>query len=105
MNGIRPKQHARMGTFYLEEAVLDVLLEARYENECIGAAAISKRAGIFRERGDVNIMNDAIVTGILVKLSDENRVERCLQDNEQGGWRLTNGEFESRRDDVPLGAN
>ena len=46
MTGIRPKQHARMGEFHLEEAVLDVLLESRYENECLGAAEVGKRAGI-----------------------------------------------------------
>ena len=29
MMGFRPKQHARMGMFLLEEAVLDVLMEAQ----------------------------------------------------------------------------
>ena len=98
--GIRPKQHARMGMFYLEESVLDVLLESKYEQECLGPAEISKRAGIFRERGSVNIMNDAIVTGILVKLADEDRVQRCEQPNMQGGWELTDKEFAERRDDT-----
>ena len=101
-NGIRPKQHARLGIFYLEESVLDVLLESKYEGECLGPADISRRAGIFRERGDVNIMNDAIVHGILVKLSDENRVQRCTQPNGRGGWELTDKEFTERRDDVGL---
>lgn len=97
---IRPKQHARMGMFLLEEAVLDTLLEARQEDECIGAAAISVRAGIFRERGSVNIINDAIVTGVLVKLADEGRVERCKQQGRRrGGWQLADREFEARRDD------
>lgn len=100
MIGIRPKQHARMGEFHLEEAVLDVLLEARHEGDCLGAAAISRRAGIFRDRGDVNIMNDAIAHGILVKLADEGRVQRCKQANAQGGWELTKREFDLRRDDV-----
>lgn len=98
--GIRPKQHARMGMFYLEEAVLDVLLEAKHEEECLGPAEISKRAGIFRDRGSVNIMNDAIVHGVLVKLSDEGRVERCKQPTGRGGWELTEREFAERRDDV-----
>lgn len=100
---IRPKQHARMGMFYLEEAVLDVLLEAAYEEECLGAAAISRRAGIFRDRGEVNIMNDAIAHGVLVKLSDEGRVERCTQaGTSAGGWKITDNEFETRREDVQL---
>lgn len=97
---IRPKQLSRMGQFYLEEAILDILLEARHERECIGPAEISKRAGIFRDRGKENIMNDAIVTGFLVKLSDQEKVSRCTQSNNKGGWELTEREFRSRRDDV-----
>ena len=101
MMSIRPKQHARMGIFLLEEAVLDVLLEARHEDECIGPAEISARAGIFRERGSVNIMNDAIVTGVLVKLADEGRVERCTQQGRRrGGWQLADREYAARRDDI-----
>ena len=34
MTGLRPKQLVRLGMFYLEEAILDILLEARYEGEC-----------------------------------------------------------------------
>ena len=97
---IRPKQLTRIGQFYLEEAILDILLEAKHENECIGAAEISRRAGIFRDRGKENIMNDAIATGLLVKLSDENKVLRCEQESGRGGWELTDTEFQSRRDDV-----
>ena len=100
MSGIRPKQHARMGQFYLEEAVLDVLLEAKHEGDCIGPADISRRAGIFRDRGEVDIMNDAIATGVLVKLHTEGRVQRCTQPNNRGGWDLTDHEFALRRDDV-----
>lgn len=100
---IRPKQFARLGEFHLEEAILDVLLEARHEEQCIGAAEISKRAGIFRDRGVENIINDAIATGLLVKLRDANKVQRCKQPNAKGGWELTDEEFERRRDDVNLG--
>lgn len=100
MNGIRPKQLARLGQFYLEEAVLDVLLEAKHEGDCIGAAAISRKAGIFRDRGDLDIINDAIVTGILIKLHTERRVQRCDQSNTRRGWDLTDSEFALRRDDV-----
>lgn len=99
---IRPKQFSRMGEFYLEEAILDVLLEARHEHQCLGPAAISKRAGIFRERGKESIMNDAIVIGMLVKLYEHGKVHRCKQESGQGGWELTKVEFESRRDDVSL---
>lgn len=101
MTGFRPKQLARMGMFNLEESILDVLLEAKHENECLGPAEISKRAGIFRDRGTENIMNDAITTGLLVKLATEKRVERCKQKNGRGGWGLTQSEFAARRDDLP----
>ena len=100
MAGIRPKQMARMGEFYLQEAIMDVLLDASYEDDCIGPAEISRRAGVFRERGSEDIMNDAIATGILVKLLDENKVRRCKQDNGKGGWELTPEEFKRRRDDI-----
>lgn len=101
MSGVRPKQHARIGMFHLEEAVLDVLLEAKHKGDCIGPAEISRKAGIFRDRGEVNIMNDAIVTGILVKMADEGRVSRCRQAGaNRGGWELTNREYAQRRDDV-----
>lgn len=105
---IRPKQFTRMGQFYLEEAVLDVLLTAKHEGRCIGAAEISRSAGLFREsgdesRGEPKSMNDAIATGILIKLMKAGRVDRCEQSPGRGGWELTDNEFEQRRDDVDVG--
>lgn len=100
MNGIRPKQHARIGEFHLEEAILDVLLEAKHEKQCIGAAEVGRRAGIYRDRGKSDTMNDAVATGLLVKLEEQGRVQRCEQENTRGGWELTDKEFASRRDDV-----
>jgi hypothetical protein len=100
MSGIRPKQLARLGQFYLEEAVLDVPLREAQRGGCIGPAEISVRAGIFRERGTPNIMNDAIATGILVKLFDDGKVERCEQPSGRGGWKLTDAEFARRRDEI-----
>ena len=101
MSGIRPKQLARIGEFHLEEAILDVLLNAKYENECLGPADISRRAGIYRERGAINAMNDAIVTGLLVKMHEQGRVARCKQEStKRGGWELTDKEYGLRRDDV-----
>ena len=85
----------------MEEAVLDVLLEARYEEKCIGAAEISRRSGIYRDRGKADVMNDAIVTGLLVKLHGQGCVERCTQQRSGlGGWELTGEEFQSRCDDA-----
>jgi hypothetical protein len=64
----------------------------------MGASDISQRAGIYREAGVVH-MNDAIVTGLLNKLYKAKRVEKCNQDNGRGGWKLTDAEFERRKDD------
>lgn len=97
---IRPKQLSRMGMFYLQEAVLDVLYENYNEGYGIGAADISKRAGIYRERGPSDIMNDAIVTGILNSLHEEKKVKRTSQESGRGGWSLTDSEYNRRRDDV-----
>lgn len=101
MLGIGSKQLARIGEFLLEEAILDVLLQAWAKDECLGAAEISRRAGIFREGGgggsNIRAMNDAIVTGMLVKLRKEGKVERCEQRPGVGGWKLTEAEFERRR--------
>jgi hypothetical protein len=107
MAGIRPKQLARLGEFHLEEAILDVLLEAAHEEECIGGAAISERAGIYREpdsreAGGIAAGNDWVVGGLLTKLRKAGRVERCEQANGRGGWKLTDAEFQRRRDDVRL---
>lgn len=109
MFGIRPKQMARIGQFYLEESILDILLEARHENQCLGSAEIGKRAGIYREGGgggkglkEITNMNDAIVTGFLNKLNSEEKVERCEQPNKRGGWKLTDDQFSARRDDVSI---
>ena len=90
MAGIQPVRYAQIGMTYLEEAVINVLMEADDHNDCLGAAEISRRAGIFRDRGVVNIMNDAIATGVLVKLHDDGKVARCIQHGStRGGWELT----------------
>ena len=35
-----------------------------------------------------------------MKLREEDRVQRCTQPNNRGGWELTDKEFSERRDDV-----
>ena len=102
MTGVRPKQHARIGIFHLEESILDVLLEQKHEGICIGPAQISRLAGIYRDRGDADSMNHAITAGMMVKLHSKGRVERCQQINGRGGWKLSDDEFNSRREDLKL---
>ena len=98
---IRPKQLARLGEFYLKEAVLDILCEFYEEGVGINPAELSRRAGIYRERGEAK-MNDAIVTGLLNALADEGKVLRVNPERRGAGWRLTPEEFQRRRDDLEL---
>ena len=51
----------------------------------IGAADTSIRAGISRERDPSDIIHDAIVTGVLDSLHEENKVKRILQESGRGG--------------------
>ena len=99
---IRPRQLSWIGEFHLQEALLDVLCDAYPEGFGVGAAEISRRAGIYRDPGVMN-MNDAIVHGLLNQLYDQGKVERVDQENGRGGWRLTEKEHERRRDDIELG--
>lgn len=100
---IRPKQFARIGEFYLEEAVLDVLFETRRKfdeegakKEYLGPADISRGAGIFREPvPGTNSGTDTIVWGILNKLLKDGRVEKC---NKPKGYKITDKEYVSRKD-------
>ena len=99
---IRPRQLSRIGEFHLQEALLDVLCDAYPEGFGVGAAEISRRAGIYREPGVMN-MNDAIVHGLLNQLNDQGKVERAGQENGRGGWKLTEEEYERRCDDIEIG--
>ena len=72
--------NAETATGYLEQAVLDVLREAR--PEYVSLSDISERAGIFRERGVYTA--DAIAAGILNKLHSDGKV----QYEYRVGWKL-----------------
>ena len=99
MENMPIQELAQKGQEYLAEAVLSVLsIERERGDGCLGAAEIGRQTGIFGDRGVVNIMNDAIVTGILVYLHDEGKVTRCTQKGKSvGGWEITDDEFERRR--------
>lgn len=85
-------------------AVLEVLYRAKKARECLGAAAIGRRAGIFRSPGYATRQgNDHIVWGILNSLVKDNLLTKCPQNPEKSealdGWALTDGAF-ARRDEV-----
>ena len=94
MQGLSTKQLVRKGMFYLGEAVLDVLLEAKHEEECLYPIEIGRRADL-----SYSLYEDtAIVYGVLKKLEDEGCVERCPDHNKK--WQLTAKEFEKRHEDL-----
>lgn len=86
---LRPKQQARMGMFHLEEAVLDVLLEARVAEKIFGLEAIQHRLGIV----DIEIVQ-AVVHG----LQEVGRVKGREDIALKFAWTLTDSEYLSRRD-------
>ena len=88
-----PKQLARIGIFYLEEAVLDVL----YNESELRPGQISERAGI-PSTTNLEPAVYAIVRGILSKLQNEGRVEDI--DPPHPKWRLTAEEREKRTDEI-----
>ena len=78
-----PKQLGRIGIFYIEEAICEVLFQAMEaeDDACVRAVDIDRSIGLYYER-------------ILKKLEAEGRVEQ----REKGGpWKLTETEYQKRR--------
>ena len=77
-----PKQLGRIGIFYIEEAILEVLFQAMeaQDDACVRAVDIDRRIGMYHAT-------------VLKKLEAEGRVE---QSRERGPWRLTEAEYQER---------
>ena len=101
LHGLGPEQLARIGIFYLEEALLDVLYAAKHNQEWLPPAEISETVSILPAvsrclRG----IKYPIVRGILAKLEDEGCVKPSTHERgENQMWQLTDEEFEKRCDD------
>ena len=93
LHGLQPEQLARIGMFYIEEAILDFLFEAEMDNrQGLGPTEISRRLGTFLPWYDPG---DLIVYGFLIKLEDQGLVVHPGR----GDWRLSEKGRENRRDD------
>ena len=95
-----PKQHGLIGIRHLENAVLDILLEAWHEKKPLGFWEIGKRTGMAYETDLLTFQAEGgfggsrgIVWGVLTKLAKEKRVQ-----GKKGRWELTEAEFNRRRD-------
>ena len=89
MGSLQSRQLARIGMVYLEEAILEVLLEPAMIEDGRTPGEISRELGVPRSE---EARNYPIVYGILCKLAEvDGRVERCP--NRKGRWRMTMEEF------------
>ena len=86
-----PKQLARTGIFYLEEAILDVLFEAKHskESDFVRLRDIRERLGTYSKWTNDNWL----VRSVLYKLKGEDKVEQLKK---QGPWQLTDMEYHKR---------
>ncbi|MCY3852575.1 MAG: hypothetical protein OXG03_03230 [Gammaproteobacteria bacterium] len=86
MKNLRPKELSALGLKLLEEAVIQVLLDARENGEhVVGATEIARRAGIpVEQKGPV--FSGAIGTGILCRLLEQGYVEQLKEG--KCGWKL-----------------
>ena len=99
------KRHGHRGVAHLRVAVLEVLYAAKKSGECIGAAEIGNRAGIFREPGYAQKGgNDFIVSGVLNSLAKDGLLDKCSQNNngKLDGWELTVSAFAQRDKQVEV---
>ena len=90
----RYKQMAKRGMFYLKEAVLDVLWEARCNKETyLQTDEIRKRLGI-PPTTDERSGHNSLIIGVLYYLFDEGHVDR--QRVPQNEWKISEQEASLR---------
>ncbi|MDE0316903.1 MAG: hypothetical protein OXM61_18620 [Candidatus Poribacteria bacterium] len=90
-----PKQLTRIGIFYLEEAILNVLLEAKQKGNDLRLVDIEKKIGTYRawEREP-----NWLPRTVLYKLEEEKRVQVRLSEKGRAiGFQLTDAEYNKRQ--------
>ena len=87
-----PKQLAQTGISYLEEAILDVLFEAKHskESDFVRGRDIRERLGTHSKWTN----ETWLVRSVLYKLQDE---ERVRQNGKRGPFELTEKEYQKRK--------
>ena len=89
-----PQRKACLGMRQLEEAVLEVLVEAKRNGECPSVAEISRRAGIWSGKGDTSkgepgSMTHSIAWGIVLKLFRAGLIRKCPKSPGRSGYEPT----------------
>ena len=80
------KQLARIGVFYIEEAISTVLFQVH--PEYMRAANLSRSIGI--KNWDTQ---DWVISNVLRKMEADGRVETQYVNNRREGWKLTKAEY------------
>ena len=89
LHGLAPEQLSQIGIFYIEKAILDVLLEA-YNEKPLNAKEIARRAGLPAPRD-----NHSMAIPILLKLENEGIVEN-ISENKRHKWQMTERGYKER---------
>lgn len=94
------QEKARIGLSLLKESILDVLYEARLNNdECVRLKTI--REGIGMPRANSGSSKDewggSTTRFMLILLRQEGHVERCQVTEKTQGWRITESTFQERQ--------
>ena len=102
------ERKACLGVRQLEEAVLDVLFEAKRNGECLGVPEISRRAGIYSGKGDTSkgepgSMTHSIAWGIVLKLFRAGLIRKCPKSPRRSGYEPTELAVVRMRGDVEGG--
>ncbi len=92
----------------LEEAVLEVLVEAERNGECPGVAEISGRAGIWSGKGEASkgepgSVGHSIAWGIFLKLFRAGLIRKCPKSPGRSGYEPTELAVDRMRDGVESG--
>ncbi len=102
------ERKACLGMRQLEEAILDVLFEAKRNGECLSVPEISRRAGIYGGKGDTSKgepggMTHSIAWGIVLKLFRTERIQKCPKSPGRSGYDLTEQAADRMSANVELG--
>ena len=102
------ERKACLGMRQLEEAVLEVLVEAQRNGECPGVVETSRRAGMFGGKGDAGMgepgsMAHSVAWGVVLKLFRAGRIQKCPKSQGRDGYEPTEQAAVRTRDGVERG--
>ena len=90
-----PKEHVQIAVSHLEDAVLDLLSEAKQKGKVLIQADIERLTGTYREWE----CSQWIIATILYKLRDDGCAvqQKVTEGNKKRGWYITEAGYEHRK--------